>query len=314
MADQLDGDHRLHKPGVAGSSPAAATTHSVVQCAGGATIHHGVPEEVYFGKEWASRISASDLKEFSTSPFAFYERKILGIAPKRQSKALNYGKRLHSWHELGEDCYWDTLEIVPPEFETAGGGLSKKGEGWVASLPPGKSPITVAERDQLWKATRLIMGHKAAMRLIRNRVDAEFCVQWDCNGTPMRSRIDGATEEGFYDLKTTSDEDVRSRWWSSVRLWKYDLQCAVYLDAALAADWKPHDMRFIVSQSMWPYQCHVVWLPSSVVSRARDRMLRLLDDLRNRMEWDSWMPEDYGEEAELYCPDFMKGESDEWSE
>jgi len=313
MTDRPDAGSRLHKPGVAGSSPAAAT--SVVPCAGGATLHRGVPEEVYFGPTWADRISASDLKEFSSSPLSFYERKICGTAPKRQSKALNYGKRLHSWHELGEDRFWDTLEIVPPEFELATGGVSKKGESWVASLPPDKSPITVAERDQLWKATRLILGHTAAMRYIRNRVDAEFCVQWDCNGTPMRSRIDGATEDGFYDLKTTSDEDVMGRWWHSVRTWKFDLQAAVYLDAAIAADWKPHDMRFIVSQSVWPYQCHVVWLPSSVVSRARDRMLRLLDDLRNRMEWDSWMPEDYGEETELYCPNFMKGESsDEWSE
>lgn len=292
----------------------ASLGNAVVSCAGGATLHRGVPEDVYFGSSrqpqqcWADRISASDLKEFSTSPLSFYERKFGATLPKRESSALKRGKLLHTWHEKTDRVFWDTLEIVPPEYETATGAFSKKGEKWLESLAGERVAITKAERDGLWSQTRRILGHRRAAELIDQRVDAEFCLQWLWNGTKMRCRVDGATTDCLYDLKTTSDEDVVGGWWRSAKQWKYDLQAAVYLNGALAADWEPHDLRFIVTQTVHPYGCHVVWLPRGVVARAHKRAERMLEDLRNRMEWDHWMPEDYGEERELYCPDFWKGE------
>ena len=47
---------------------------------------------------------------------------------------------------------------------------------------------------------------------------------------------------------------------------------------------------------------------------ARDRALRLLDDLQYRKDWDTWLPTDYGRVVELECPAFMKGGSDERGE
>ena len=270
-----------------------------------------VPEADYFGPEWASRISASDLKTFSSSRLEYYGRKIARTLAPKSSTALREGKLTHSWHEFGEDRYWDILEICPKEFETATGALSKKGEAWLASITGDKIGITSGEREKVWNQTRGILANPAAVRLMQERVDCEFCIQWMVRGTPMRARIDGATEQYFYDLKTTSDDDVLGTFWSSVRKWKYDLQSAVYGSAAEACDWEPHSMRFIVTQSKPPYHCHVVWLPDAVIRRARDRMLRLLDEIRECTEWDHWLPPDYGHETELYCPPFMHGESND---
>ena len=273
----------------------------------GRAIIHRVPAAEYFG--WP-QTSASDLKEFHSSPLGYYERKVLGQVTRKQTPALKHGENLHLWHELGDERFWDSVELAPAEFLTATGNLSKKGEDWLAGLAPGTLGLTEADRDKLWRQTRQILANPSAAQLIAARVDAEFSVTWDWNGHPMRCRCDGATEDVWYDLKTTSDETPLKTFWRSVLNFQYDLQAAVYESAAEAAAWPPHSLHFIVTQNAPPHACHVVTLPRAVTDLARDRALRLLDELRHRREWDSWLPGDYGQVTELECPAFMTGGTD----
>jgi hypothetical protein len=143
--------------------------------------------------------------------------------------------------------------------------------------------------------------------LIDARVDAEFSVTWDWAGHAMRCRCDGATVDVWYDLKTTSDTTPLKTFWRAVLDFQYDLQAAVYESAAAAAGWPEHSLHFIVTQSVPPHACHVVTLPPAVTALARERALRLLDELQQRREWGSWLPSDYGHVLELECPAFMKG-------
>jgi hypothetical protein len=87
--------------------------------------------------------------------------------------------------------------------------------------------------------------------------------------------------------------------------WGYDLQAAVYEAAAVAAGWPQHRLRFICTSSEWPHHCCVVTLPNAVVRRGHKRALRLLEELRQRKEWDSWYPAEYERVQELYCPKFL---------
>ena len=215
---------------------------------------------------------------------------------------------------MGEERFWDALDIAPDEFLTATGNLSKKGEDWLAAREPGRIGLTSVDREKLWKQTRQILANPAAKQLIDARVDAEFCVTWDWEGHAMRARIDGATPEVWYDLKTTSDTTPLKTFWRSVLEYQYDLQAAVYESAAEAADWPLHSLHFLVTQNAPPHACHVVTLPAAVMALARDRALRLLDDLQYRKDWDTWLPTDYGRVVELECPAFMKGGSDERGE
>ena len=311
MKTGSDGDHRLHKPGVGGSSPPAATSDRPAPVTRGRAVIHRVPATEYFG--WP-QTSASDLKDFNSSPLGYYERKVLGQGTRKQTPALKHGENLHLWHELGESRFWDAIEVAPDSYLTATGNLSKKGEDWLAGLEPGRIGLTAVDREKLWKQTRQILANPAAKQLIDARVDAEFCVTWDWEGHAMRCRIDGATPEVFYDLKTTSDTTPLKTFWRSVLEYQYDLQAAVYESAAEAADWPLHSLHFLVTQNAPPHACHVVTLPLSVTARARDRALRLLNDLQYRRDWDSWLPTDYGTVVELECPAFMKGGSDERGE
>ena len=294
--DSLDCiDNRLHKPGVAGSSPAAAS--EVSDC----VIDH-CPNEEYHARQ---EVSCSQLKELAQSPVAFYLRYIRGVAPPKSSEALSFGTLLHLWAEVGEDSFWRRVTVAPENVLTATGQFGKAAKEWQASLPAEAIPLAPADQEKLWHQTRQILANDAARAAMENSVDREFNITWRWFGHACRCRVDGATAEFFYDFKTTRDGDPKATFWSSVKQFKYDLQAAMYAAAAVAAGWPPHRMVFIITSTTWPYHCHVARLPEAVIARGRRRCLALLAELRTRKEWDSWTPAEYGEIHELYCPRFM---------
>lgn len=334
-------DNQLPKLDVAGSSPVARSLadstaaflppqeayagaggqstspiFSVPNPRAGCIVTHA-PAAAYH--KWP-QISASNLKDFEASPWIYYQREITGEAAPKTGEALTHGTLVHDLHEALDipscdpSAFFATVEIAPSEFETATGNLSKKGEEWLKSLPPGMRGMTQATADKIRRAFDQMMLNPAVGDLFSHRVDAEFCVVGKINGHDCRCRSDGATEWCWYDLKTTSDARPLETFHSSVRQYKYDLQAAFYEALAEQAGWPPFSLHFVITQTVYPFHAHVVTLPRAVTDRARQRVDRLLDDLAQRREWGSWLPSDYGSVTELVCPQFMKGGDDggEW--
>ena len=288
-------DNRLHKPGVAGSSPAAASELS--DC----VIDHS-PNEEYHARPG---VSASQLKELALSPVAFYHRYIVGEAPPKSSDALSFGTLLHLWGELRDELFWPRTRIAPADVLTATGQFGKAAKEWQKTLPADAIPLSPSDHQKLWLQTRQILANKASRDLIEQSVDREFNVAWKWFGHDCRCRVDGATEKVFYDFKTTSDVEPRYTFHSSVKKWRYDLQAAMYGAAAVAAGWPAHSMVFVITSTVYPYHCHVARLPDALVAKGRRRCLALLEELQRRKEWDCWLPDDYGEIHELYVPRYM---------
>jgi hypothetical protein len=68
-------------------------------------------------------------------------------------------------------------------------------------------------------------------------------------------------------------------------------------------------MRFIVTSTVWPYECFVCVLPQQLIDNGRRACVRLLNELQTRLEWDCWHRLDSQEVCELYCPPWaLKGE------
>jgi hypothetical protein len=302
MSDQLgtvgrvQEEHRLHKPVVAGSNPAAATLN--------ATITHCPAEEYH---SWP-QTSCSQLKELANGPLGFYLRHVAKTAPPKKSDALSYGTLLHQWAEEGEEVFWPKVAVAPADVVTATGQLGKAAEPWKRELPAGAIPLSPVTRDQLWQQTRQILACEPAAEALDQTIDREFNVVWDWFGYAMRCRCDGATPSYWYDLKTTRERNPLETFWRAVDGWGYDLQAAVYEAAAVACGWPHHRLRFICTSNEWPHHCCVVTLPEAVVRRGRKRALKLLAELRQRMEWDSWYPPEYERVQELYCPKFLHEE------
>ena len=283
---------RLHKPGVAGSSPAAAT--SVI-------ISHEPAEEYHLWRE----TSCSQLKELRRSSLAFYLRHVLREAPPKSGDALSYGSLLHLWAELTDTVFWERAVVAPETVCTAAGAIGAKGKEWIKTLDPLAIPVSIADAAKLRPQTRQILANKAARELLESTVDREFNIRWEWDGHKVRCRVDGATSDCFYDLKTTRDENPLATFASSVWEFGYHLQAAMYGSAAVAAGWPEHRMVFIATSTVWPYRCECVVLPHDLMEVGRQECLALLNELQQRLEWDCWHPSSYGEVHELKCPAWM---------
>lgn len=247
-------------------------------------------------------ISCSMLKDYAASPFGYALRHVYRTAPAKTSAAMRAGTLLHLRHELPEEVWRERLVVAEDSACTATGQLGKAGERWLADLSPdsiGITPAELAAVDSQWAG---VLRNPAAVSLIRERYDAEFNCKWSWEGHLMRCRCDGATRDQWYDVKTTSDAQPLQQFASSVKRWGYDLQSAVYEEAAIRAGWPAHRLIFIVISTVWPHQCHVVQLPAATVRRARDRVLRYLSEIKHRTQFGHWLPDDYGEITELKMP------------
>lgn len=292
-----ENDPRLHKPGVQGSSPCAASNDSVSICHTPAHIYH----------QW-QEISCSNLKELARSPVAFYERVIAKISPHAHSASMEYGTLLHLWGELGEEKFWDVCKTYPSEVLTASGAIGKDAKAWLASQPEGTVICTPDDMEKLRAQTRQILANPAAANLLSATIDNEFNVKFQWSGHACRCRCDGATEKVWWDLKTTREANPLKTAYRAVAEFNYDLQAAFYGEAARQCGW-PQDMRlhFIFTSTTWPYLSAVVVLPPDVMERGRLRCLQLMHELRERRDWNQWLPNDYGEVHELECPAWMRG-------
>lgn len=284
--------YRLHKPGVVGSSPTAATS---------ARVSKEPSEEYHLWPE----TSCSQLKELRSSSLAFYLRHVARTAPPKSGDALSFGTLLHLWAELTDTVFWERAIVAPESVCTATGAIGAKGKEWAKTLDPLSIPLSIADADKLKPQTRQILRNRAARRLLEEATDREFNIRWQWHGHKVRCRVDGATVNEFYDLKTTRDADPLRTFHHSVGEYGYHLQAAMYGSAAVAAGWPEHRMVFIVTSTVFPFTCECVRLPEPLMEAGRRQCLALLDELQQRLEWDCWEPSSYGEVHELKCPKYM---------
>ena len=287
---------RLHKPGVTGSSPVAANRIE---------IDHA-PAEDHHGREGTS---TSQLKLLRESPVAFYERFVAKIPQKGYSSdSLEYGSLLHLWAEVGEERFWPRVVRPPDSLVTAAGALSAAGKKWLSTLEPDQIPLCPADEAKLRPQTLRLLGCPAVQEIIRDTVDVEFNVQWKWGSHACRGRIDGRTSRFLFDWKTTRDKHPSSQWWRSALEFGYPLQAAMYGHAASLAGWPDEPLRFIVTSTVYPYDCCVRWLPPQVVEHGKRECLRLLDELQMRRDFDHWESSDSQSACELYFPAYaLKG-------
>ena len=296
--DRIEGDKRpgfISRVSPVQVRPPLVTSDSVTVCHSPAEDYH----------RW-SEVSCSQLKALAASPLEFYSRHVAGSAPAKRGQSLEYGTLLHLWAEIGEETFWSRVACPSDDLLTPTGQVGKAAKAWIAEQPEGAIIVSPADRAQLWNQTRQILANKAAARLLDESVDREFNVRFRWNGHDCRSRIDGATASKFYDLKTTSEADPQKTAMLAMRKWHYDLQSAMYGEAAIQCGWEPHSMRFIFTSNVWPHLCAVVYLPADLQERGRRKCLALLAELKQRREWDSWLPSGYGEEHELEVPHYMR--------
>jgi hypothetical protein len=243
------------------------------------------------------------------SPVQYYDTVIRGASTYGPSAALAYGSLLHEWAEFGDEKFWAIAQEYPESVLTATGQVGKAAKEWAAAQPEGSILVTPSDFRKLREQTRQLMLNSAWVKLSEESIDREFNVSFKWNGHDCRCRADGATRLCWYDLKSTKEDDPWESAWRAVKSFNYDIQAAFYREAALQAGWPDHSLHFVFTSTTTYLNC-VVTLPSEIMERGRVRCLRLLEELKQRREWDQWLPHYYGGVHELKCPAFMGRDND----
>lgn len=266
-----------------------------IVCHTSAKVYHNWPQ-----------VSCSQLKSLRDSSTAFYQKHESKIAEQMSSRALAFGTILHDWHELGADEFWRKAKVAPEHLCTATGVFGAKTKEWLADLDPETIPLSVADDKQLRLQTTEILKNRAAVKLLENSVDKEFNVRWNWGNHACRCRVDGATAETFYDLKTTREKNILKDFGRAVDTFGYHLQAAYYGEAAQAMQWTDAPMQFVVTSTVFPYHCEVVVLPPHVMEEGRRECRRLLNELEGRRSFGQWVPSTYGTVHQLRCPSIRR--------
>jgi hypothetical protein len=291
-------DNRLHKPGVAGSSPAAAISYE--------------PAEVYFdGPSWAARTNCSSLKELDASAVGYYRRYVAKTAPPKTSAAFDLGKLLHTWAEvidgLDPTPFWRRVHAAPAAHVTATGQLAKSAAEWIATLPADAIPMAPAVKSSLEAQTEELLRNPAVVDLLLEVKQREFNIAFSIGSHECKCRVDGATSDFAFDWKTTRDTDPHDTFDFAAADFRYDLQAAFYLLGLMQAGWPRHRMRFIATSTTYPHHNCVMVLPQGVQDAAERRVHELLRELDQRRVLDWWTPTYYGEVVEMKSRRFAKG-------
>ena len=291
--------HRLHKPGVAGSSPAAATlSHSE-----SITSYHS-------DREWWSK---SQLWTFhSSGPAAFHARYLSPTPqPYGSSDALKKGTHVHEWAEAGDEAWHDRVVLIPEDALGAGGRRTKATDQFESDTLAKKPDAILLKADELdaYKAQfAAILANTQFRELTEATIAREFSVRWhDPSGLQLRCRPDAVTDDCVWDIKTTREAKPLETFWKSVVDFGYGYQQSLYLSGMEAAGLPIKKFVFVVTSTVPPYRCHAVTLPARLVASATKQLRKTIAELQARLELDHWLPDDSEQVTELYIPErFME--------
>ena len=288
--------HRLHKPGVAGSSPAAATSLSSV-------LFDETNGHYHSDREY---ISTSGLKDFLKSPSLYRA----GLdKPSADSEAMARGRLAHLVLELGPDAFGERARVIPAEHLTATGLVSTKADTrkWLADQGPDAILLSPADDSFIEKFLAQFFLNKATAELYEDIRYRETSIRWErADGAKLRCRPDAITHGGIcLDYKTTKYTSPLKEFWGACRDFDYGMQAAFYGEGLRTSGLSDLPMVFILISTVGECEVQAVTLPSALVELGLKKMNRALADLYARRTFDNWEPEGYHRINELYVPSFL---------
>lgn len=268
---------------------------------GDATVVEGLANELYHGVRGV--FSSSQERDMARSLELFHGRHIARTIPGFSSSSTEVGSDVHAWWENVE-AGLDFLVCPPDETLTPTGLIGKKAEEWAKNAGITGRLVSPSARSSIQRIVDALLANPRAMELNAATVYRELSFFWPHeNGLWLRSRADNVLEDNHYvDLKTTSCEDIDRDFPGSVRKFGYDRQQAFYELCQEASGGPVSGMTFVIVQTNYPYQVRCRTLPRAIVDKAKGSVLRNLDEIKNRIDLDHWIPDGADEIRELVFP------------
>ena len=232
----------------------------------------------------AYRLSKHTLEEFSANPWKFFKlRDNPDKVPSTDSAVFTLGRAVHA-AVLTPEVFKRDYVRLPAEIKV------KRGKAWdeFKAANEGKEIISPDQAEMCELIATTVAASGSAQDVLKACTRREVTALWTTNsGDLMKSRFDAMSEDGalIADLKTcqdaTADHFIRD-----ADSYGYDIQAAVYIDAAYACGLQPEYFAFICVEKTWPFSVavHKFSPYSEFVQAGRFAYQRMLDSYREMNE------------------------------
>ena len=239
--------------------------------------------------EKSQAVNKSTLWEMRKSPLHYWH--LMHDTPREDTAAMKFGRAVHC--RLLEPVEFSRQYVVAPECDRR----TKEGKAiWTQLLESGKEVISADDMETIqameWEfPANLIRGAQTEVPLYWT--DAE-------TGVECKGRLDAITEDYVIDYKTTTNAATDAFMREAIR-YGYDLQAAMYLEAARANGYNPKGFIFIAQEKNAPYLVNVLHAGEAFIDRGMWIMRGLLAKYKECSDSGNWPG--YGEN-ELILPEW----------
>lgn len=239
--------------------------------------------------EESKAVNKSTLWEMRKSPLHYWH--LIHDTPKEDTAAMKFGRAVHS--RLLEPSSFSEQYAVAPECDRR----TKEGKAiWAELMESGKEVISASDMDAILAMEREFPAHMIS------GAQTEVPLFWTDpeTGVECKGRLDAITEAYVIDYKTTTNAATDAFMREAIR-YGYDLQAAMYLEAAKANGYKPKGFIFIAQEKSAPYLVNVLHAGDAFIDRGLWIMRDLLAKYKECRDSDKWPG--YGEN-ELILPEW----------
>ena len=243
-------------------------------------------------------VNKSTLWEMRKSPLHYWH--LMHDTPKEDTAAMKFGRAVHAYL-LTPDKFDDDY-VIAPDVDRR----TKEGKAiWAELTESGKEIVSAADAETLEAMAEQMTENKIVRNVIWSRPAGtlyEVPLTWTDpeTGVDCKGRIDAMTDDYIFDYKTTTNAATDAFMREAIR-YGYDLQAAMYMEAARANGYKPKGFIFIAQEKNAPYLINVLHAGDAFLDRGAWIMRDLLRKYKECRDSDTWPG--YGEN-ELILPEW----------
>ena len=226
-------------------------------------------------------VNKSTLWEMRKSPLHYWH--LMHDTPKEDTKAMQFGRAVHS--RLLQPESFDAEYAVAPECDRR----TKEGKAiWNDLMSSGKEIVSRDDMNTILAMEKEFQAVRATLFDV-DSLQTEVPLLWtdDETGVDCKGRLDAITTEYVIDYKTTTDASTNAFHREALR-YGYDLQAAMYMEAARANGYNPKGFIFIAQEKNAPYLINILHASDAFLDRGRWIMRDLLAQYKECRKNNQW--------------------------
>ena len=234
-------------------------------------------------------VNKSTLWEMRRSPMHYWH--LTHDMPREDTAAMKFGRAIHA--KLLEPSEFSVRYAIAPECDRR----TKEGKAiWAELMESGKEVISKADMDIIEAMEKEFSG------LMFAPDKTEVALTWTDpeTGVFCKGRLDAIVGDTIVDYKTTTDASTKAFLREALR-YGYDLQAAMYMEAARQNGYEPKRFLFIAQEKNAPYAINLLYAGEAFLDRGAWIMRDLLKKYKECSEANEWP--DYGENV-LILPEW----------